>query len=435
MDLNFSTYVFTMTDTEYAQYPSDGAAASFKGWRWALSSEWQIALHREGNLLYCCCFRRLGDSTPSSGSFVGLAVCFNGVCPTDMETMFSTFAETLTMMAISGRVVEFSADGSLIRKGMAVRIERDDAAFVDSVLSYKVSKISRDSFTALPPVNYSSSPEKSETCSETEARKRIPALLKSVDRILVKKEGSGDTEEFLSYSRKISDLEKARQALESRNQDLSSQVQTLSRQKKQYKWVTFFGVIALVLLVVAVVFISDSATKQREIEYSVSQIWSLKQDVLERDTEIESLQKEVADKEKKIKAAETFLSGFTSETLCPFTISEVEFRNEGSSYGDPIYASISTYIYTRMKVRSLVSGSSTLTVKFYSPYGLSLPSSAPYGQDYSFTETIELKKNQLTEVSLRGWGGADRGHWEKGEYRVEFYFGDVLVGWKTFNVV
>ena len=85
-----------------------------------------------------------------------------------------------------------------------------------------------------------------------------------------------------------------------------------------------------------------------------------------------------------------------------------------------------------MSVFSLVDGMLDMYVKFYAPYGLSSNKESPSG--YSFISSVSLSKYQMTTIGINGWGSSKQGHWQSGSYRIEFWYKDVCIGKKSFNI-
>ena len=95
-----------------------------------------------------------------------------------------------------------------------------------------------------------------------------------------------------------------------------------------------------------------------------------------------------------------------------------------TSYGSKISASSSMYLMPRIKYVGLKPGLKVeLMVRLYDNQGhLVTGNTSPAG--YSFAnkiDPIELNENIL---SLSGWGGGDKGHFERGTYRYEVWLGD-----------
>ena len=116
--------------------------------------------------------------------------------------------------------------------------------------------------------------------------------------------------------------------------------------------------------------------------------------------------------------------------MFPLYITDMQVGNADANgriitpYGSKISASSSMYLMPRIKYVGLKPGLKVeLMVRLYDNQGhLVTGNTSPAG--YSFAnkiDPIELNENIL---SLSGWGGGDKGHFERGTYRYEVWLGD-----------
>ena len=76
--MNHSVYIFGDFGSGYSQYPDDFAKSILSKDVDDIKANSQIALHREGNLIYYSYYRKfLGGVSPRG--FIGFSICFNGV--------------------------------------------------------------------------------------------------------------------------------------------------------------------------------------------------------------------------------------------------------------------------------------------------------------------------------------------------------------------
>jgi hypothetical protein len=103
------------------------------------------------------------------------------------------------------------------------------------------------------------------------------------------------------------------------------------------------------------------------------------------------------------------------------------------SYDKDISAASSMYLMPRITYVGLKPGVKTeLMVRLYDNEGkLVTGNTSPVGYSYSYKFEIELGENT---VSLSGWGGGDRGHFEPGTYRYEVWLGDRCLRQKFFKL-
>ena len=436
--MNHSVYIFGDFGSGYTQYPDDFAKAILSKGVDGIKANSQIALHREGNLIYYSYYRKfLGGVSPKG--YIGFSICFNGVYCTDTVALFGIFERYVTDLAVSGRLIEFSTDGDLLPKAGALYLQKEEIDRISASLSGDIERIATTSFKSLPPYNYGAGNNEEKHCAVSDAEKVLPKLIKAANIIVIHKDSDNKSAQFVGFAKQLSDLFSANQELNKQNEDLNNQVASLNKQKKQYKLVTALSILSILAIVGIIAFGHNILTLRGEVENKESiivekneKIESLEKDVSKKDATISSLKRDIASKEVLISKRDSFMLGFASLTPCPIAISDIEIKNEDQDYGAMIYSSNTTYIYSRMTVHSLIDGTVDLYVKFYTPYGLSTGSSSPSG--YSYTSTASLTKNQTTTIGVSGWGSSTKGHWKSGSYRIEYWYKGVCLGTKSFTI-
>ena len=146
-----------------------------------------------------------------------------------------------------------------------------------------------------------------------------------------------------------------------------------------------------------------------------------------------SLQQQLSRARSDKAAAERELSEFKSIVgqSMPIIITDVEMGNDYTSFG-AIYSSSSTYLTPRLTYIGISSGTKTIYIKIFRPSGaLSTGSSSPYGYSYSRKILVNSGKNTVT---LTGWGNQTRGHWESGNYRIEFWYNNSCLKSYSFRI-
>lgn len=130
----------------------------------------------------------------------------------------------------------------------------------------------------------------------------------------------------------------------------------------------------------------------------------------------------------------------TLKTMFPLYITDMQVGNADANgritipYGSKISASSSMYLMPRIKYVGLKPGVKVeLMVRLYDKDGhLVTGNSSPAG--YSFSNKIDPLELNENVMSLSGWGGADRGHFDPGTYRYEVWLGDMCLRQLQFNL-
>lgn len=147
---------------------------------------------------------------------------------------------------------------------------------------------------------------------------------------------------------------------------------------------------------------------------------------------------------KALDAAKNKVSAYYDEyseelSSAPFQIRSVSIANteqDGrliTSYGSKIYSYKTKYITPKLYVKLQSPGTYDIYVKFYTPTGLSTAADGSSPSGYSYKYTVSMLSG-ADFYPLSGWGGKDAGHWKAGDYRLEFYYQDELIGKTTFTI-
>lgn len=122
----------------------------------------------------------------------------------------------------------------------------------------------------------------------------------------------------------------------------------------------------------------------------------------------------------------------------PFKVTDVSVANVNSkcdiitNYGCQIYSHKTQYLQPKLVFENFKEGTYDIYVKLYDGNGtLHTGNSSPSG--YSYKDSVSLKNN-VSNYTLSGWGGTDEGHYKAGEYRFEFYYDNVMIFTKKFNI-
>lgn len=126
-------------------------------------------------------------------------------------------------------------------------------------------------------------------------------------------------------------------------------------------------------------------------------------------------------------------------TAVPLVINDIQIANTDydgnveTEAGGMIYSRRSMYLKPTIYYTGYgYSGNRTFNIRLYTPYGtLSSGSGSPKGYTYSDEEYIYEGENSTT---LSGWGGKDKGHWAKGTYRIEVWYGEMCLKEKIFTI-
>ena len=263
--MNHSVYIFGDFGSGYSQYPDDFAKSILSKDVDDIKANSQIALHREGNLIYYSYYRKfLGGVSPRG--FIGFSICFNGVYCTDTIALFSLFERGVTDLAVSGRLIEFSTDGDVLPKAGALYLQKEEIDRIAASLSSEIERIASTSFKNLPPYNYGAGINEEKHCSVTDAEKELQKLIKLTNNIVIHKDSNYKSAQFVGFAKQLSDLFSTNQELNKQNDNLNKQVASLNKQKKQYKLVTALSILFLLAIIGIIAFGHNILTLRGEVE-------------------------------------------------------------------------------------------------------------------------------------------------------------------------
>ena len=157
---------------------------------------------------------------------------------------------------------------------------------------------------------------------------------------------------------------------------------------------------------------------------------------IQLDTTSIALKKERTAREALMKESDSL------RNLFPIYIKKLEVANADgngrpiSTYGNDIVAANSMYLLPRITYYGFRPGEKLeLQVKLYGPDGKVITGNeSPKDNAYSYTYTINSVYPTDNVVSLKGWGGSDRGHFLPGTYRYEVWYNDMCFKAVTFKL-
>lgn len=441
--MNHSIYIFGKLGAGFTQYPDDYTKRIFQVPITKLQCVSQIVLYREGNLVYYTYYRKiLGEG--SFEQYIGFSVCFNSVFCTNVNDLFEIFEHCVADLAINGRIIEFSNDGDIISNTDSLYLQQVEINRLVSLISNEIDNISDKCFHKIPPVNYGGEKNSIRVCPIDDAEKQIHILLKEIDTIIFQKNNNYNTSLFTGFALKLKELFSKNKDLEKENSELKESNKILIRRKKQFRLVALLTVIILISLITLLILRNNIDTLRGEVaknEVAIleknDQIDSLNRTILILNDIVKKLNGQIIDKDNEINEITDFLGALKSNMICPFSITNIEVKNDGQEYGETINSSNTTYIYSRMTAYSLIEGDVDIYIKFYTPEKLSHYAAGTHTEipsDYSYKSTVKLEKNRSTTLYLNGWGGKDKGHWKSGSYRIEYWYNGVQLATKYFYI-
>ena len=228
-----------------------------------------------------------------------------------------------------------------------------------------------------------------------------------------------------TYMKEVNRLQSIIDSERSKNQQLQTQLSQQpkpapSKSMKAWAWGA---------TVIAILFVLVSCYLSHEEEYWRNECKEARSDYRVLDSKLDSIRDEGATYKKA-------LAGLLDEpSVLAFNI---KVWNSGEPINAPIHAANTTYIYHSAEFISNKSlKNAYIKVKFITPYGLSTGKydgkSSPEG--YSYAQSLTQSPYSIESLTWNGWGGADKGHWPAGDYRIEYWYKGKCIGTKDFSIL
>ena len=260
--MNHSAYIFGNFERGYSQYPDDYAVSIFQDLQFSsLKANTQIAIHKDGNLIYYAYYRVLKNN-----QYIGLSLVFNGVFCKDIEKLFHLFEESITGLAVSGKIIEFSESGDLHTKATKLYLEKAEIDKTMQVLDLSVNQLPSSDFKPLPPVNLGVEKSDIFSVSSSDFNKHSVELLSAHNKLLVLKNQDYDSAQMSGFSKMLNSLYKEKLRLQEENNNLIRINDELKKQKKQYRLVLFLAIILMGCVVGLIAFNNNVENLRTELK-------------------------------------------------------------------------------------------------------------------------------------------------------------------------
>lgn len=258
--MNSEVYVFGELGNGYTQYPDNYTKDLFKSIGKGGKSCSKLSFIHEGNLAYYVYTRPLRNLD----SYIGLCCVFNNVLYSNYKSLFDTFEEAVTNMAINGTILEFTDSGEIVSRVDKLYMVSSEFQRVSGYLSTLLSKCDND-FLKLPVRNYSLSSNETKTFSYDDKSDDVLLAMKNYCRVFVVKSKDIDSKTMTSFAGKLKTLNQKIVRLESEKSKLNDDLQRVMRQKKRTKTVAFLAVLLFVIGLILYFAVVESNERQTTI--------------------------------------------------------------------------------------------------------------------------------------------------------------------------
>ncbi len=425
--------MFSQVSGSYQQYTADHSDAFLKRLCKECLSSNQIAIHRDGNLMYYAYIYKASES-----EIYGLCIVCGEIC-LNIRWLYDFFQKAIEGTAYKGILFRYDEEGRICKN---VDSFAKEVAEIDSLFREVREYINGQQlyWEALPPEDFSVPLESkiSLTFSEND-KEKITDAIRHYHNVVVTMENTAPS----SFAKIVDRLASEKMQLQEEKTELESEVEYLSKQKKQFRWVVILSV-AVIAGLVGLYFLNGSLNDTKnQLLQARNTIEEQELSITALNDEMRAVRAELIGTKASLKVAieERDTARVTLDRLgnmMPIAISDIEIANtyySGSmetDYGYTIYSHQSMYLKPRITYTGIKTGENIdLYVKLYTPSGLSTGASSPQG--YTFSESMYVYSGENTETLL-GWGSSSKGHWRSGKYRFEIWYGNVCLKAKSFTI-
>lgn len=416
--MNCSISLFGDFGHGYSQYPYDGTESVFKKLASKATAKTQLAVHREGELMYYCYLRKL-DSSDSH--YFGICVLLNGVMLPAVRDLFSLFEKIFTSLVVSGDILKFSGDGNIVSNVDSLNAKKSEVENIENTIRNAFG-IFDNKTKPLPPVSFGVSSEEIKVLAVNDNPSVIQNAITTYSYCLVLKSADYDTESLASYRGTLKTVHNENQKLKDKNEQLEAEIKKIQRQKKQYRYV-IIGFICLFLACLKLFDLNknlDSAIQQnadlnQENEGLNNNVSSLEEKIKEKDQALFEKNKSLLMKGRILSAMKTHFN--YKKQYVPISLELVIVNQDNDSIGtmsDGMTMHSDLRIKPQLSYISEHSEEDSIMVRWYTPS--TIEDSVYYYSEYAVSIS---SGHQVLRFPL--WQGPNGKGWEYGHYRAEIW--------------
>ena len=237
--MNASVYLFGEFNSGYSQYPDDYTSSIFQKFSANAKSTTQIAIHRDGNLVYYGYIRKLQQDR-----YIGLCVVLNGLILKRIDGLFSLFENTISNLVTNGKLIHFNEQGDLVTCVGKLYLNREEIDLLTESLRAGFKRF--EAYSApLPAVSYGTSKDSCKDFVVDDEQEEIIKSSYTNGYTYVYKSKGFNTAQLNSYKGVLSRSYKEKQELAAKLDALEKEHAKTLKHKKQFKYVIIMFVILL----------------------------------------------------------------------------------------------------------------------------------------------------------------------------------------------
>ena len=419
--MNATIYVYGNFNDGYTQYPDDCTCEMFNFFYDNAKSITQIAIHRDGDLMYYGYIRKLENN-----HYIGMCIVLNQLLLTRIDVLFSLFENAVSELVTKGQLIHFNGQGDIVTNVEKLYLNKEEIDLLCDSLCVRLNDF--NDVVALPPVSFGNAKDSA----------RVFLVGDDLDEIIKSTYTNGYTFVYKSERYNTDEINSCKELLKRTNEEkrkLLGEIEKLQIENRNIKYdknqgrndvILIFIVIFLLFIMLVFVHVNSLNDTKNKLSDTREKFYNLK-------SEMDSLGEERDDALREIKEWKSKVG-----TVMPIIIKDVKIANTSydgdieTDYGKIIYSKNTMYLNPKINYIGVKTGEKIkFNIKLYTPSGLSTGSDSPSG--FSYTASIYVYSGDNTEV-LGGWGNSSRGNWSRGNYRFEIWYADVCLKSKSFTI-
>ncbi|MBQ0023884.1 MAG: hypothetical protein KBT29_11680 [Prevotellaceae bacterium] len=239
--MNLSVYLFGDLSSGYTQYPNDYTKSIFEKFYQNSQATTQIAIHRDGDLIYYGYIRKLEDR-----NYLGFCTVINGKMITQIDQLFGIYEGIIETMVRNGYLIHFNDKGEVESKIGHLYENKEEIDLISSSLQSSFNRLEGTS-KQLPSVSYAVSKDSVKSFSIQDSEDEILKSSYTNGYTFVYKSKGFNTAQMNSYKGIISRKDKEINELLSERTKLKNEVSSLKNKQRNTTWVAILGFVAVIL--------------------------------------------------------------------------------------------------------------------------------------------------------------------------------------------
>ena len=240
--MNIAVYIFGQFNIGYSQYPDDYTKSIFQTFSLNAKSATQIAIHRDGGLMYYGYIRKL-----EQGHYIGFCIVLNGLMVTKFDGLFSLYENVISTLVTNGQLIQFNQQGSIVVNVDRLYMKRDEIDFLTDTLRAGFYNL-KNTFKQLPAVSYGISNDSFQSFSLEDNQADIIKASHTSGYTYIFKSKDFNTTQLNTYMGVLSRLNSEKIELAKQLDELKLKHGKTIQQKKQYRFVVILFFVLLVCL-------------------------------------------------------------------------------------------------------------------------------------------------------------------------------------------